>query len=81
MSGAKVKARHKRDLGVVPAGVSILLSKEQIYAAIGVSDRTFDSMLSAGKYPPPDMRLGPLPRWKVETHNKWVEASCGFKEN
>ena len=58
MSGAKVKARHKRDLGVVPAGVSILLSKEQIYAAIGVSDRTFDSMLSAGKYGYPEDSVG-----------------------
>ena len=47
---------------------------------IGVGERTFDGMLSAGEYPRADVRIGAFPRWLVETHNRWVSERCAARE-
>lgn len=70
------KHRRKREMDIIPPGCAVLLSKEQIRTAIGVSSRTFDGMLSSGKYPKHDARIGAFPRWTVETHNAWIAAQC-----
>jgi predicted DNA-binding transcriptional regulator AlpA len=55
----------------LPAGFEALLG-----AALGVSLRKLQGMLSAGEFPPADLRLGAHPRWRVATLNAWVEARC-----
>jgi hypothetical protein len=60
----------------LPPGCEALLSKEQIRRAIGVSLRTLNSMIAAGQYPRADVKIGLFPRWRVATHNAWVEGVC-----
>lgn len=63
----------RRDPGEpLPAGALALLSKAQIAELIGICVRKLESMIAAGEYPKPDMRVGRLPRWRTETHNAWV---------
>jgi predicted DNA-binding transcriptional regulator AlpA len=73
---AKAKAKVARVAVPLPPGCEALLGKEQICFAIGVSQRTFDSMVSAGSFPRPDTKVGPMPRWRVETLNAWVSRKC-----
>jgi hypothetical protein len=61
---------------MIPPGAEALLGKAQICAALGISLRTLQSMLAAGEYPPADTRIGLFPRWRVATHNAWIDARC-----
>jgi predicted DNA-binding transcriptional regulator AlpA len=60
----------------LPPGCEALLGKAQLCAALGVSLRKLQGMLSAGEFPAADLRLGAHPRWRVATLNAWVEARC-----
>jgi predicted DNA-binding transcriptional regulator AlpA len=66
----------RRKAAPLPPGCDALLSREQVAAALGVSYRTLSGMLSAGEFPPADLKLGALPRWRVGTFNAWVSARC-----
>ena len=66
--------REKKPAPPVPAGCEALLGKAQVCAALGISLRTFQSMMASGDYPKPDIRLGAFPRWRVASHNAWIEA-------
>jgi predicted DNA-binding transcriptional regulator AlpA len=61
----------------LPAGCESLLGKAQICTALGISLRTFQGMLVAGEYPKADIRLGAFPRWRIATHNAWIESKVG----
>jgi len=41
---------------------------------LNVSRRSFERMRSAGLIPPPDVRVGRLPRWRPETVRRWIEG-------
>ena len=60
----------------LPSGCEAMLGKAQICTALGISLRTFQGMLSSGDYPKCDTRIGLFPRWRVATHNAWIEAKC-----
>ena len=57
----------------VPENASALLSINQIATLLDFSPRQIRAMISAQEYPKADLVLGNRPRWKVETHNAWVE--------
>jgi len=58
--------------------VEPLLSKADVVAALGCEVRTIERMISSGRFPRPDVRVGRLPRWKAETVNGWI-AEGGSK--
>jgi predicted DNA-binding transcriptional regulator AlpA len=74
--GVKAKGKSPKPTPVLPPGCDSLLSKSQVCAALGISVRTLDGMIASGAYPKPDIKLGPFPRWRVATHNAWIEARC-----
>lgn len=80
-ANAKPRAKPKETLPImftVPPGTSGLLSKYQVAALLSIGMTMFKGMVATGEYPPADVRLGKLARWKVDTHNEWV-ASRGTK--
>jgi predicted DNA-binding transcriptional regulator AlpA len=56
------------------AGPSLLLwTIDDLAAALAISRRTAERMLSAGKLPRPDLRIGRMPRWRPETIRQWID--------
>jgi predicted DNA-binding transcriptional regulator AlpA len=48
--------------------------KADLAAAIGISERTIERELSAGRFPRPDLKVGKMPLWTPETIRRWVES-------
>jgi predicted DNA-binding transcriptional regulator AlpA len=46
---------------------------DQVAAALGVSRRTLERALSAGKFPKPDLRFGKSAVWRIETLRDFLE--------
>jgi excisionase family DNA binding protein len=40
---------------------------DEVAESLGVSRRHVERLLSAGKFPPPDRKLGRVPLWRVDT--------------
>jgi len=57
-----------------PTTVEKIMSVGDIIAFLGVSRRTIERLLSSGRFPQPDCRIGKLPRWKPSTVRAWIEA-------
>jgi predicted DNA-binding transcriptional regulator AlpA len=51
-----------------------LLSLDGLARALTISRRTAERLLSAGRLPRPDLRLGRMPRWRPETIRRWIEG-------
>jgi predicted DNA-binding transcriptional regulator AlpA len=51
----------------------LLWVKCEVWTALGISDRTFDRLLSSGQFPPPDVRVGRMPKWKPETIRELID--------
>jgi excisionase family DNA binding protein len=47
----------------------------EVAERIGVSRRTIERMILAGKFPPPDRRAGRAMLWRVETVRRWTESN------
>jgi hypothetical protein len=45
-----------------------------IAKALGISRRALERERSAGRLPRPDLTLGRMPLWRVETIRRWVEG-------
>lgn len=76
MPKAKAKLKPKaKPAPAIPEAAMQLMDVRQAAAAIRVCRATFYAMVSAGEYPRPDLRIGRSPRWRVSTHNAWVEKS------
>lgn len=45
---------------------------DDLAAALGVSRRTLERERSAGRFPPPDRKIGKAPLWRVETIERWL---------
>ena len=58
------------------AGIEPMLSIDDLAAALACDRRTVERMKSAGKLPPPDMKVGKMPRWKPATFRQWVDAQA-----
>ncbi len=72
----KKKAPRRPSPSELPPCCDVLLSRVQICAALGISLRTFQGMISARDFPPFDTRLGAFPRWHVKTLNEWIAGRC-----
>jgi predicted DNA-binding transcriptional regulator AlpA len=71
---SEVKARRPKVV-TLPPGLDSLLSRKQVCVALGgLSMRSFERMVSSGEFPSLDMRVGSMPRWKVSTFNRWIDA-------
>ncbi|AGA28740.1 helix-turn-helix transcriptional regulator [Singulisphaera acidiphila] len=72
----KAKAEvNQREILALPADCQTLLSKAQVAAALSLSVRKVEEMISAAEFPKPDLRItGNLPRWRVGTLNAWIDA-------
>jgi len=44
-----------------------------VAAALGVSRRLLERELSARRFPQPDLHIGRVPLWRVETVRGWLE--------
>jgi len=40
--------------------------------AIGISRRVLERERAAGRMPKPDLRIGKMPLWRVQTIRQWV---------
>jgi predicted DNA-binding transcriptional regulator AlpA len=45
----------------------------ELAEALGVSRRTLERERSAGRFPPPDLRIGKAPLWRPGTVQAWIE--------
>ena len=71
---AKAKPKPRKPAPELPAAALQLLEPSQIAAALRVSARELRRLIAAREYPGPDMHVGRLPRWRVATHNSWVNG-------
>jgi hypothetical protein len=46
---------------------------EELADALGVSRRFVERARAAGRLPKPDLRLGKVPLWRVETIRNWLD--------
>jgi excisionase family DNA binding protein len=49
---------------------------DEVAATLGVSRRHVERMLSAGKFPQPDRKLGRASLWRVETVRGWMSGTA-----
>ena len=50
----------------------IALSGAEVAASIGISERLFRSWREAGRVPEPDIEIGSVRRWGVDTIELWL---------
>jgi predicted DNA-binding transcriptional regulator AlpA len=51
----------------------LALRLDDVAAALGVSRRTIERERWAGRFPPPDRKIGKMPVWAPETIRDWLE--------
>jgi predicted DNA-binding transcriptional regulator AlpA len=68
--------RHERRPTLAAAGLEPLLSLDDLAAALSCSRRAVERLRSAAKLPPPDLRIGRMPRWKPATVRAWIDAQA-----
>jgi predicted DNA-binding transcriptional regulator AlpA len=51
----------------------LALRLDELAAALGVSRRAIERERSAGRFPPPDRRIGRMPLWSPATIRAWLE--------
>jgi predicted DNA-binding transcriptional regulator AlpA len=49
-----------------------LLRRAQVIPMLGISLSTFERMLAAGMFPPPDLRIGRATLWRSSTVQTWI---------
>jgi hypothetical protein len=49
------------------------LRLDELAAALGVSRRVIERERSAGRLPAPDLVIGKMPLWRVDTVRAWLE--------
>jgi hypothetical protein len=58
-----------------PAPVERLCFRiRDIATATGLSQASVERLRASGKLPPPDLVVGRVPLWRVETIRRWVEG-------
>jgi len=70
MSPLTTKSNTKRNIP------QLLLNKQDVSFALGISVRTLDRMLACGDFPPADHRFRNHPKWLRVTLDSWIEDGC-----
>lgn len=66
------RTRERQPLAeLIPPGVDALLSTRQVCAALSIGPTKFRQMRRNEEFPPPDVRIGQDPRWRISTFNAW----------
>lgn len=71
MSGADARFQVRLAPAIEP-----LLTLADVADALAVSRRVVERLKASGKLPPPDVRIGKLPRWKPATIRRWIDQQC-----
>ncbi len=65
---------HTDPSGTAPSSSpGSLLRPKDVARRLNISIRTFERLLSAGKFFRPDLRIGRLTLWKPETVGRWID--------
>jgi predicted DNA-binding transcriptional regulator AlpA len=64
-------ARHALDRP--PPVIEPLLTLDGVAGTLAISRRSMERLLSSGGFPPADMRIGRMPRWRPITLRRWIE--------
>ena len=62
--------------GARPPVERMTLRLEEIAETLGVSRRSIERERSAGRLPKPDLTIGRMPLWRVDTIRNWIERGC-----
>lgn len=57
--------------------IRLLYRLDELPAMLGVSRRLIDSERAAGRFPAPDVRMGRVPLWSLETLQAWIRRRGG----
>jgi predicted DNA-binding transcriptional regulator AlpA len=57
---------------VVPLQERLTLRIDELAKALGVSRRAIERERSAGRFPDPDLSIGKMPLWCVESFREWM---------
>jgi predicted DNA-binding transcriptional regulator AlpA len=52
----------------------LTLRLDDVATTLGVSRRAIERERSAGRFPRPDLTIGRMPLWRVETIRRWIEG-------
>jgi predicted DNA-binding transcriptional regulator AlpA len=52
----------------------LALRADEIAESIGISRRSLQRELAAGRFPRADLYVGKMPLWRVETIKAWLEG-------
>ncbi len=52
----------------------LALRLDELAGSLGISRRTLERERSAGRFPPPDLKIGKAPLWKPETIRRWIDG-------
>jgi hypothetical protein len=66
-----LKAALERQAG--PPVSRMTLRLDELADALGVSRRVIERERSAGRFPAPDLTIGKMPLWRIETARAYLE--------
>jgi predicted DNA-binding transcriptional regulator AlpA len=52
----------------------LLYRLDELAAALGMSRRTVERLRSARRFPKPDLTVGRLPMWRIESIQRWIDS-------
>ena len=58
-----------------PPVAEALLAIDDICKLLKLHRTSLLKLRRRGEYPPPDTMVLGMPRWRITTHNRWVEGS------
>ena len=56
-----------------PRDAETLLTRTEVAQLLKVHINTFQLMLVRGEYPAADFHVGTRPRWRLSSHERWIE--------
>jgi len=57
-----------------PTTPRLALRADEVAASLGISRRSLQRELSAGRFPRPDLHVGRMPLWKPATVTLWLDS-------
>lgn len=72
---AVVDRASKQDRATVPLESRLAIRIDELAEALGVSRRALERERAAGRFPPPDLKIGKMPLWRIETIRNWLMRS------
>lgn len=59
-----------------PEGLAPLLRPRAVARVLGISTRTLERLLSGGRFPAPDLRIGRATLWRPASVRAWIDAEA-----